>query len=146
MAKTKEELLAMSIEDLAEYTLKQAEIKSDMTAEQTKLKEKITSLETSNKEFDTIKTELETFKAKETHSTLVSKLSGMNIQDKFTSDLITKSKVTVEMDEKEFNEAVAKTLETYPEYKKQLENAPAEEEKQETSKTYAELLREARGN
>ncbi len=126
MAKSKEELLAMTNDELVEYTLNQQTIKADITAQRQDLKNEVKTLKSSNtqltNQFNEAKTKLDGFEAANAKNEISKKLSSFNIQDKFMEDVITKSNLTLDMEEDKLNEAVTKTLETYPEYKTQHES------------------------
>lgn len=123
MAKSKEEMLEMSHEDLVNYSLEQAKIKSDMTLQQSQFKSEIKNLKTDltkvTNQYDEATSKLNEFTVSNTKAELSKKLNDFNIQEKFVDDVISKSNLTLDMEEQSFNEAVSKTLETYPEYKSQ---------------------------
>lgn len=123
MPKTRDELLAMTQEELADYTVKQLEIKADMTTQQTNLKNEIKTLKTSNtqltNQFDEVNAKLNDYTQANTKQELTKKLVEFNIQDKFLDDVITKANLTLDLEDDKLKEQVSKTLETYPEYKTQ---------------------------
>ncbi len=143
MPKTKDELLAMSVEEMTEYVLKQQDIKKTMTDEQAALKTQLSEAKTSLESFQAKIKEEEANSQKET---LKARFKGQNIKDKFIEDVISKGGFTVDMDDSAFAEGLSKTLDKYPEYKDLPETATTAEEIKATelySESYKDIIKKA---
>lgn len=136
---SKEELLEL-VEGLKDIKNEAFQKRDEYKAENKALLEKMESFETKMADFEAKQTQL----AEQENKAIVNDmLKDLDIQDKFKEDFINKSGITPGMDEKDLNEAVSKTLETYPEYRTPIQKTVEIKEKTQFNmqEAYANLIK-----